>query len=116
MKVRINKKLLADMPIEVRVLVNEWRAKYGKSFISVEHCETFCPDEDARVTVINLATGASQTERVAGEFAGMTRLSPTAEIPLPVGVVAVETGFFCGTPWLTIHQGSRKQIGSEVVS
>jgi len=58
----------------------------------------------------NLATHVQVHARAAGEFAGMTKLSPTAEIPLPVGVVAVEEGYFLGHPFLTIYQGGVKQI------
>src|SRR5262245_21593966 len=64
MKVRINKKLLADMPEGVRRLVEEWRGKWRKSFICVTNVDKFAPGEDAKVTVFNLATGVSQTERV----------------------------------------------------
>lgn len=103
-KVRITKALLADMPEQVRNLVEDWRSQYRKAFVRVERCTSFCAAESARVTMINLSTGKGQREVVAGEFAGFTRLSPTAQIPVPEGCVAVEVGFFCGEPFLTIHQ------------
>jgi hypothetical protein len=111
MKVRISKQSLSQMPEQVREIVEAWRSRYHKAYISVENRPSFIAAEDSRVTLINLQTGRSGTERVAGEFAGMTRLSPCAEIPLPVGVVAVEESFFCGVPFLTLHQGSVPQIG-----
>lgn len=106
MKVRLNKTTLAAMPKPVRGIVEEWRGRYGKAFISVQDKPTFYAWEDSRVTMINLLTGASGTARAAGEFAGWTNLSPTAAIPLPRGVVAVEQGFYCGVPFLTVWQGT----------
>ena len=103
-RIRINKALLADMPEQVRNLVMDWKNQYGKAFVRVERCASFCAEESSRVTMISLANGKSQREVVAGEFAGMTRLSPTAQIPVPEGCTAVETGFFCGEPFLVIHQ------------
>lgn len=108
MKVRITKQLLADMPHQVRAIVADWKASHRKAFINVNNCKQLCPPEDAKVVIINLATGASQTERVAGEFAGMTRLSPTAIIPLPPGCVCVCTGFFLGHAWLSIYQNGEQ--------
>lgn len=116
MKLRLNKKTLAEMPAPVRSLVIEWRDRWHKSFISVETRPSFYLQEDAQVTLINLLTDKQQTERVAGEFAGMTKLSPTDEITLPVGMVAVVTGIFLGHPWLTIYQGSLVQVESGVVA
>jgi hypothetical protein len=110
MKLRLNKKVLSEMPQEVRELVLAWKEKYHKSKISVENVTQFYAREDAKITIINLLTGMSQTERVAGEFAGMTKLSPTATVPLPENCVAVVTGIFCGMPWLTLYQGSKTQI------
>lgn len=110
MKIRLNKKVLAEMPRPVRVLVEDWRNRWHKSFISVVNRNEVPCQEDAKVTVINLLSGKAQTERVAGEFAGMTRLSPTADIPLPEGCVAVVTGIFLGHPWLTIYQGGKTQL------
>lgn len=120
MKVRINKKLLADMPPQVRELVEEWRGRWRKSFINVVNCDRFTPGEDAKVTVVNLLEGSQQTERVAGEFAGFTRLSPCDPVPLPAGCVAVATGFFCGHPWLTVYQstqvvGAKLRLGGTTV-
>lgn len=116
MKLRLNKKVLAEMPAPVRSLVIEWRDRWHKSFISVVNAPVLCLHEDAKVTVVNLLTEQQQTERVAGEFAGMTRLSPTAELRLTEGMVAVVSGFFCGHPWLTIYQASPVQIESGVVA
>jgi hypothetical protein len=104
MKVRLNKKVLADMDPRVRALVVEWKNRWHKAFICVSERDGFYAEESARVTMINLATGRSHRESVAGEMAGMTRLSPTDKIPVPPGCVAVETGFFCGEPFLTIYQ------------
>ena len=110
MRVRTNKALLDQMPVAVRTAVATWHARYRKRFISVENATSFCPSEDSHVTLFNLTTGVQGSARTAGEFAGMTRLSPCDPIPLPVGVVAVETGFFCGTPFLTIWQGCPTQL------
>lgn len=107
MKLRLNKKTLAEMPTPVRALVQDWRDKWHKSFISVCTRSEVPMQEDAKITVINLLANTQQTERVAGEFAGMTKLSPTDNLPLPHGCVAVVSGFFCGHPWLTIYQGRK---------
>lgn len=109
MKLRLNKKVLADMPDQVRELVTKWAAQYRKNFISVETVPQFYPGEDARVTILNLTTDKSQTARIAGDFAGTSAISPNAAIPLPHGCVAVVTGFFLGHPWLTVYQGGEKQ-------
>src|SRR3990167_9028351 len=98
MKVRLNKRVFSDMDSQVATLVKTWAARYRKVHIRVVTTTTFYPGEDAHVTIVNLTSGAQQHERVAGEFAGLTRLSPTSEISLPYGCVAVVTGFFCGTP------------------
>jgi hypothetical protein len=111
MRIRLNKTTLSQMPEAVRQIVTEWQARYRKATISVENHPGFYASEDAKVTMINLGTGRAATAQAAGEFAGMTRLSPCDVIPLPVGVVAIEQGFFCGTPFLTVHQGSPEQIG-----
>lgn len=113
MKVRLNKATLKQMPEQVRSIVQAWRDRFHKTTISFQNTTGFYAAEDAKVTLINLGTGAMGTAQAAGEFAGMTRLSPCDVIPLPVGVVAVEQGFFCGTPFLTIWQGSPKQIGGQ---
>jgi hypothetical protein len=110
LKTRITKQLLQDMPEQVRALVTAWADQYHKRFIRVESAESFYSAEDAHITLVNLLTGASGSARCAGEWAGFTELSPTAAIPLPVGVVAVEDYIFCGHPMLTVWQGSRKQI------
>ena len=106
MKLRLNKRTLADMPPPVRTLVTEWRNRWHKTHISVCTRTEFCPGEDAKVVMINLLTGVAVQQRVAGEWAGMTRLSPTDNIPLPEGCVAVVTGIFLGHPWLTVYQGA----------
>lgn len=98
------------MPEQVRSLVIEWKQHYRKATISVENVTAFYASEDAHVTLVNLTTGKSGFARVAGDFAGLTRLSPTDAIPLPVGVVAVETGFFLGVPFLRLLQGSATQV------
>lgn len=111
MKLRLNKKVLAEMPAPVRSLVMEWRDRWHKSFISVVNRSDVPMQEDAKVTVINLLTGSHRTERVAGEFAGTTRISPTANLNLPEGCVAVVTGIFLGHPWLTIYQAGNCELG-----
>ena len=98
------------MPEQVRTIVSNWQKQYHKAFISVENADKCCPHEDAKVTIINLFTEKQQTERVAGEMAGYTKLSPTSTIPLPPGIIAVETGFFCGTPYCNILQNNKQQI------
>ena len=111
MKLRLNKPALAQMQADVRALVIDWKERYNKAFITVENTDGFYADEDAKVTMINLLTEKTVSAHVAGEFAGYTKLSPTAKIPLQEGVVAVVTGFFCGHPYLNIYQGGAKQIG-----
>ena len=106
MKLRLNKATLAQMPEAVRQIVQEWQRTSRKAFISVETRPTFYPQEDAKVTMINLLTEKQQTERVAGEWAGLTRFSPTSTVTLPAGMVAVVTGIFLGHHWLTIYQGT----------
>lgn len=103
------------MPPAVREIVLDWKARWKKAFISVRDVSEFTPGEDAKVTIINLVTGQRQTERVAGEFAGFTKLNPCDPIPLFEGTVAVASGFFCGHPWLTVYQGTRQRIiGKEI--
>jgi len=111
MKLRLNKPTLAQMQDDVRAIVIDWKERYHKSFITVENTDGFYADEDAKVTMINILTDKIQTAQVAGDFAGMTKLSPTAKIPLAEGVVAVVTGFFLGHPYLNIYQASAPQIG-----
>lgn len=112
MKLRLNKATLAQMPEAVRTIVQDWKATSRKAFISVENRPTFWAQEDAKVTLVNLLTDKQQTERVAGECAGVTRLAPNAHIPLPEGMVAVVTGIFLGHHWLTIYQSSPTQISA----
>jgi hypothetical protein len=112
MKIRLNKQVLDQMPAQVRELVVEWKNTYHRIFISVETVPQFYAEENARVTMINLVTGAEASAQAAGDFAGWTKLSPGQAIPLPPGVVAVEKGFFCGVPFLTIHQGSNPQLNA----
>ena len=110
MKIRLNKNTLAALPAAVRPIVRMWIARYSKAFISVESAPSFCAEENARVTLVNLESEKSASAQVSGDFAGMTRLSPTAQIPLAPNVVAVEEGFFCGTPFLTIWQWSPTRL------
>jgi hypothetical protein len=105
-KINLNKKVLGQMDERVATLVSEWAARYHKRAISVQDRDSLYVPEDARVTLLNLATGASGQAQAAGDFAGMTSLSPNARVPLPVGVVAVVTGFFCGVPFCEITQGT----------
>lgn len=106
MKINLNKAVLKQMDERVAAIVSEWAARYHKRSISVQDRDFLYVPEDARVTLLNLATGASGQAQAAGDFAGMTSLSPCARVPLPVGVVAVVTGFFCGVPFLEIVQGT----------
>ncbi len=106
MKIRLNKTTLAEMPAPVRALVESWSTRHRKRFISVENSTGFYAAENARITMINLATGKTASAQAAGDFAGMTQLSPTDKIPLAPGIVAIEDGFFCGVPFLQIHQGT----------
>ena len=110
MKLRLNKKVMAEMPDQVRALVQDWKDRWHKANISVQTVTQFCPSEDAKVVVINLLTTESKAVRVAGEWAGMTELSPTATVPLPEGCVAVVSGIFLGHPWLTLYQGGKPQL------
>lgn len=110
MKVRLNKKTLSEMPEAVRAIVSDWKTHYGKAFISVENRTSFFVGEDSRVTLLNLIDGSAASAQAAGDFAGMTQLSPNAQIPLVPGVVAIEQGFFCGLPYLNLFQGCPKQI------
>jgi hypothetical protein len=110
MKIRLNKQTLSEMSPEVRAIVLAWKTKTRKTTISVETRPNFFIEEDARYTVINLATQESKSARAAGEWAGITGLLPGAECPLPVGVVVIETGYFLGVPFLNIYQGGPKQI------
>ena len=98
------------MPDQVREIVAAWKAQYRRAFISVENRETFSAGEDSRVVLINLDSGKTAGSQVAGSFSGMTQLSPTANIPLAPGVVAVETGFFLGVPFLSVFQYAPKAI------
>jgi len=98
------------MDPQVREIIQRWRDRYHKAFFSVEQRTSFWAPEDAHVTKINLLTQATASAQAAGEFAGLTQLSPTAEIPLPVGMVAVVEEFFCGVPCLTLYQGSPPQV------
>lgn len=106
------------MPEHVRSVVQEWHQRHRKAFISVVDSATVPMQEDARVTVVNLLNGMVQSERVAGEWAGLTKLSPTGSATLPPHCVAVCSGFFLGVPWLTIYQSpgqSGKQLTSAAV-
>ena len=106
MKVRLNKKVLKNMPEPVRNLVKDWKAKYRKSFISVENRNSFFVPENAHITVLNLLSGKSANARGAGDFAGHDGLRPTEEVPLPYGTVAVVEEIFLGKPMLTVYQSS----------
>lgn len=106
MKHRITKGFLAQLPAEVAQQVFLWKAQYKKAFVSIEDRANVYAQEDAQYTAFNTATGKSMSVQAAGEFAGHTKLSPTAEIPLPVGCVLVASGFFCGLPWMTIYHNA----------
>jgi len=92
------------MPEPVRQVVQEWALKHRRRQIAVEWRDSVFVHEDARYTVLNLLNGASQTERAAGEYAGMTRLSPTSEIPVVNGCVVIEDRIFLGQYFLTVYQ------------
>lgn len=108
-KVRINKSFLASIPEPLRSIVAEWKLQYRKAKITVTRCDQFYASEDARITAISLLTGAEVSVRAAGEFAGLTKLSPTARIPVVPGVLFIERGFFCGVPFLTIYESTNGQ-------
>jgi hypothetical protein len=110
MKIRLNKKVLADMPDLVRENVLRWREKYKKVTIQIENCTSFYTREDELIHMINILTGVQVGARTAGEYAGLTRLSPVDQIDLEPEVVAVCTGFFCGVPYLKIYQYSFPQL------
>lgn len=110
MKYKLNKANLAKIPGPIRKMVEGWRLLYRKSTISVERCTKVYVQEDARYTAFSLDLSVSQTERAAGEWAGLTRLSPTAEIALPPGCTLVATGFFCGVPWLTLYHNDSPDL------
>jgi hypothetical protein len=114
MKIRLNKESLSQMDERVRAIVADWKNQYRKSFITVENCDGFYADEDAKVTLINILTNKIVSAQVAGDFAGCTKLSPTAKIPVNIGVVAIVTGFFLGRPYLNIYQGSLPAIESGI--
>jgi hypothetical protein len=113
MKVPLNKKTLADMPTEVREVVQAWKEKTGRRDISVENTNSLYISEDSKFTLINLETGKQKTARASGEYAGATALDCNTYLPLPVGIVAIETSIFMGKHFLTVHQGSHKMIEPE---
>lgn len=108
MKISITQKVLADMPPQIAAAVSEWKSRHKKKFFTLSNVASFYPGEDAKVQMFNLLTGASKEQRVAGEWAGMSQLSPTDAVPLPPGCAAVVTGFFLGRPWLTIYQNGNQ--------
>lgn len=101
MKIRLNKTTLAAMPAPVRDVVAEWRDRYRKSFIGFERASKFYIEEDARFTAFGPDL-RSMSVRAGGEWAGVTALMPGRDCPLPPGCTVVETGFFCGNPYLSI--------------
>ena len=116
MKVKLNKQTLADMPEQVREVVQAWKEETGRRDISVENADNIYISEDSNFTLINLQTGVKQTERASGEYAGVTALMCNTYLPLPVGIVAIETSIFMGKHFLTVLQGSHKQIEQEYVA
>jgi hypothetical protein len=103
-KISISKKVLSDMPPQIAAVVSDWKTRHKKKFFTLSNVASFYPGEDAKVEMFNLLTGKSKEQRVAGEWAGVSQLSPTDSVPLPPGCAAVVTGFFLGRPWLTIYQ------------
>jgi len=110
MKVKLSKKVYADMPKQVREVVQQWAQKEKRRDISVSSTDRLYIAEDAKYTLINLGTEVSQTERASGEWAGATKLMCNRYLDLQVGIVAIETRLFMGKAYLTIHQGCGKLI------
>lgn len=100
-RIRLNKTTLAAMPAPVRDVVVAWRERYGRTFIGFERASKFYIQEDARFTAFGPDL-RSMTVRAGGEWAGVTNLMPGRHCPLPAGCTVVETGFFCGVPYLSI--------------
>jgi len=102
MKVRLNKATLAAMPEPIRAVVAEWRERYHKTTIGIEHCTSFYIEEDAHFTAFSPDLELTKSVRAGGEWAGATELRPGSRCPLPAGCTMIEEGLFCGVPYLTI--------------
>lgn len=103
MKIRLNKKTLAALPIQLRPMVEEWRARWGKSAIAVNYRDKFYIEEDAKYTAFSADLSDVKTVRAGGEWNGVSLLVPGSDCPLPIGCTVLVTGLFQGEPWLTIY-------------
>lgn len=102
-KVSINAALIKSLPKAVAEQVIEWKKQYRKRRIRIKNTEQVRVSEDSYYTAYSPEFSSSKTIQAAGEFAGMTSLSPTALIDIPFGAAVVEEQIFCGTPYLTIY-------------
>jgi hypothetical protein len=109
-KVNINKKLLEQLPYAIRLNVTLWKERYKKRSIQVEQTNKVYVREDAHYTAYSPDTTTSQSIQASGEYAGLTKLSPTAVIDIPDGCTVVEEDIFCGTPFLNIYHNSGLQL------
>lgn len=114
MKIRLNKKTIAALPAEVRTLVLAWKEQWHKAAFAVKYASRFYVEEDARFTGFSADLKKSLSIRAAGEWAGLTELTPGSHCPLPPGCTMVATGFFCGEPWLTIYHNPSQGISNYV--
>jgi hypothetical protein len=72
MKLRLNKRNLALLPVPVRTVVEEWRAQYRKSTISVRNVTSFYIEEDATYIAFSPDMQKRVSVRAGGEWAGVT--------------------------------------------
>ena len=117
MKFRLNKQILADMPEQVRSVVQEWKNRHHKAFINVERSwpTGHLVQEDHHYVAINLLTGDSKEARAGGEWAGMGDFLPGSNVKIPYGCILIEHGFFCGHPHLTIYQAPLEAVKTVVL-
>jgi len=108
MKVRINAAVLSQLPPVLREIVEKFRKEKRKSHFNIEYRRKVFCQEDATYTAFSPDLSKKVVQRAAGEWAGMTRLSPTAEINLPPGGTIVETGYFLGVPFLNIFHNNEE--------
>jgi len=102
-KVRITKAVLAQLPEQLAEMIAEWKREYHKAHFSVEDCTEFYAGEDDHLRAFSPDFKSSARLRVAGEWAGLTGVTPGDRCPLPVGCVVAATGIFCGWPWLHVY-------------
>ena len=102
MKLSISTKNLAGLPAPLAEKIREWGARYRKRQFSVSYATKVNCREDARYTAFSADFSRAVSQKAAGEFAGMTPLSPTAVIEIPSGSTVVEEDIFLGCPSLTV--------------